>query len=140
MHSSTATVWKRSNSAIDQFVNEASLPWWNQGVSEASLRTYSFLAQRNIPARLCAIQEHKCKENIHNMMQRIPDVLQRIPEEDWGKKKANDKVWDDNFDSIENRLSNYELVQEGAPFLELALWKANTRNKPMAISATSRMK
>jgi hypothetical protein len=94
---------------IEQFVHEASLPWWNTGISEVSLRTYSFLAQRNIPARLNLINCRGWKDNIHEM-------FSRIPEEDSGKEKANNLV--------ESHLLNYENLQCGLPILELALWRA----------------
>ncbi len=94
---------------VEQFVDEVPLLWWNHGVSEASLRTYSFLAQHNIPARLDTIKAQSLKNNIHNMLQRIPEM--RIS-------------WYEYFDSIASRLENYEYLQDVAPFLELALWKA----------------
>ncbi len=37
---------------VEQFVNEVQLPWWNRGVSENLLRTYTFLIQDNIIKRL----------------------------------------------------------------------------------------
>jgi hypothetical protein len=94
--------------AMEQFVNEALLHWWNFGTSEASLRTFCFLARHNILARLGTLRAQSLKENIHNMLQRIP------------KEKKNVNY----FDSIEARLAKYEYLQEVAPFLELALWKA----------------
>ncbi len=100
----------------EQFVDEVPLPWWNHGVSKASLRTYSFLVRCNILARLGTIQVQKWKINIH-------DMLQRIPEEVFKEVKYRD--WDEpHFGSIEHRLSEYKQAQEVAPFLELALWKA----------------
>ncbi len=94
---------------IEQFVNDIPLHWWNHGVSEASLRTYSFLARHNIPARLNLINCREWKDNIHEM-------FSRIPKEDSGKGKANNLV--------ESQLSNYENLQCGLPILELALWRA----------------
>jgi BspA type Leucine rich repeat region (6 copies) len=99
---------------IEQFVHDISLSWWNNGVSEVSLRTYSFLAE-GIPARLGTIKSQTWKDNIHDMLQHIPEV--------W-EYDDNGEDWDEPyFDSIEHRLSNYEQAQEVAPFLELALWK-----------------
>jgi hypothetical protein len=95
---------------IEQFVKEASLPWWNHGVSEVSLLTYSFLAHRKIPARFGAIRAQSLKDIIHEMLQWIP--------------KAEEFEEYYYFDSIEYWLSNYVYFQEVAPFLELALWKA----------------
>jgi hypothetical protein len=93
---------------IEQVVNVASLHWWNHGVSEVSLITYSFLSRRDIPARLDTIRAQNLKNNINNM-------LQRIPEEPHKERY---------FDTIDSRLANYEHLQEAAPLLELALWKA----------------
>ena len=93
---------------IEQLVNEASLPWWNRGVSEAALRTYYFLAQCNIRSRLDQIKFQTWKNNIHAMLQRIPEELE-----------------DKNYlQSIASQLANYEHLQEVAPLLELALWKS----------------
>ncbi len=115
---------------MEQFVDEALLQWWNHGVSEASLRTYSFLARRNIPARLGAIQVQKWKENIYNMLQRIPEMWMDIEDEyDVDEEEDDEEEEEENgytyfLDSIESQLSNYEYLQEVAPFLELALWRA----------------
>jgi BspA type Leucine rich repeat region (6 copies) len=116
---------------IEQFVTEVSLPWWNRGVSKASLMTYSFLARRNIPARLGRIKAQTWKINIHDMLQSVPAMIPlrelRGPEEDQEEREElgddvdND---DDYFNLIESQLSNYEYLQEVAPFLELALWRA----------------
>jgi hypothetical protein len=92
---------------IEQFVNEASLHWWNHGVSEAAWETYSFLVEGNIPSRLGTIRAQTLKDDIHNMLRRIPEQLDDLP----------------YYDSIESRLANYVYLQEVAPFLELALWK-----------------
>ncbi len=93
---------------IEQFVDEVQLQWWNHGVAEASLRTYSFLAQHIIPARLRAIQVQTWKDNIHDMLLRIPEALKEVS----------------CFDSIESQLAKYENLQYCLPILELALWKA----------------
>ena len=80
------------------------------------MKTYSFLARRNIPSRLDTIHFQTWKENIHNMLQRIPEELEY---------DDINRIWDDRyFDSIEHRLSDYEQAQEVAPILELALWKS----------------
>ena len=93
---------------IEQFVHEAKLPWLKQRVSEASLRTYSFLVQFKIPVRLNQIKKGAWRDNIRNMLQRVPENLNEVA----------------YFDSIATRLSNYEHLQEVAPLLELVLWKA----------------
>jgi hypothetical protein len=112
---------------IEQFVNEASLHWWSHGMSVASLRTHSFLIECNIPARLDAIRAQKLRENIHSMLQRITEELK--DDEDEYDEEDDDQEEEKNgvtnyFDSIESQLSNYEYLQEVAPFLELALWRA----------------
>jgi hypothetical protein len=56
---------------IEQFVKEAKLPWFKHRVSEASLRTYLFLARHNIPSRLGTIKVHKWKDNIYKILQHI---------------------------------------------------------------------
>ena len=91
-----------------------SLPWWNHGNSEESLRTYSFLAQHNIPARVDRIKKRSWKIHIHDRLQRIPEGL--IVEPDY-------------LDSIKSRLSKYEEAQNVAPFLELALWKSHMEGR-----------
>ncbi len=117
---------------IEQFVDEVSLPWWNHGVSEVSLRTYSFLVEGNILARLGTIKVKVWKKNIHNLLQRIPEELKDVDndddsynpstynEEEEEEVKQEEDVY---LDSIRSRLSNYEYLQTVAPFLELALWK-----------------
>jgi hypothetical protein len=94
---------------IEQFVDEVSLLWWNHGNSEESLRTYSFLAQHNIPARLDRIKQRSWKIHIHDRLQRIPEGLKAV----------------NYFDSIESRLASLEHLQNVAPILELALWKSH---------------
>ncbi len=117
---------------IEQFVHEASLHWWNHGVSEESLRTYSFLARRNIPSRLDTIHFQTWKENIHNMLQRIPEELEY---------DDINRIWDDRyFDSIEHRLSDYEQAQEVAPILELALWKSKMEEQLISKGLDAEMK
>ena len=114
---------------IEQFVNEASLHWWNHGVSKASLRTYSFLVQYNIPSRLSKIKVRVWKKNIHNMLRHMPEELQDNDNEDDSDDdnylSDDDEEYKEYFDSIESRLSNYEqLCDDVVPILELACWKA----------------
>jgi hypothetical protein len=123
--------------AIEQLVHEVSLPWWNHGVLGASLRTYSFLAQFNIPARMEQIKVGVWRKNIHNMLQRIPEELKDSDNDDdseYWEEWDDDEVGDDDeegdieeeevfFNSIKSQLFNYEHLQEVAPLLELTLWK-----------------
>ena len=118
---------------IEQLVNEASLHWWNHGLSEVSLRTYSFLLEFGIPARLGAIQCQMWRDNIYDMLQRIPEEL-----EEESLAPFQDPIYDlihnaneyidygdsEFFASIDSWLYNYEQLRDDvAPILELALWK-----------------
>ncbi len=94
---------------LEQFVHEVPLTWWNHGNSAVSLRTYSFLAKKNILARLDRIKKRSWKIHIHDMLQRIPEELITRP--------------DDYMDSIDSQLSKYEQAKEVAFILELHLWK-----------------
>ncbi len=105
---------------IEQFVNEASLHWWNNGVSEESLRTYYFLARHNIPSRLDTIGVQTWKDSVHIMLRRIPEMMIS-----WHNNKY--------FDLIDSRLSNYENLQYCLPILELALWKATIMEQSNSI-------
>ncbi len=117
---------------IEQFVNEVSLPWWNHGVSEMSLRTFSFLTQRNIPARLNTIKFQTWTIIIHTMLQSIPTI---IPQ-----KKAWRLEDDNDFASIESRLAKYQHLQDVALFLELALWKSKILEQSNGNLLDERMK
>ncbi len=101
---------------IEEFLNEVPLPWWNHGVSGASLVMYSFLAQHHIPARFGTIKVREWKDNIHGMLQRIPTMISFSEVEE---KYDNDEY----FNSLNSQLINYEHAQDVAPLLELALWK-----------------
>jgi hypothetical protein len=103
---------------IEQFVHEVSLPWWNHGNSAESLRTYSVLAQHNIPARLGQIKKRSWKIHIHDMLQRIPEGLKGV---------------NYYFNSIESRLASLEHLQKVAPILELALWKSHMEGQAIII-------
>ncbi len=114
---------------INQFVDEVSLDWWNNGISNASLMTYSFLARCNIPARLEKLTVRVWKKHIYNMLRRFPEKLKDDEDDDDDEEEGDEQEDEENgdtyyFDSIESQLSNYEHLQEVAPFLELALWKA----------------
>ena len=102
---------------IGQFLDEVPLPWWNNGASKVSLKTYSFLIQCNIPARLDGIKARMLKDNIHSMLQCIPTEL--LSRTYWEEDED-----DSYFDDIESQLANYEYLQEVVLSLELALWKA----------------
>ena len=147
---------------IEQFMNEHELflPRWNRGVSEALLRTYSFLARRNIPARLDTLKLQTWKLNIHEMLQRIPeewkdddvdndaDAYYKYEEEEDNEEDndSEDEEEEDNigqkfFDVIESRLANYEHLQDVvAPILELALWKSKMSEQLNSKGVDTQMK
>ncbi len=63
------------------------------------------------------------------MLRRIPEIPSRL--DTMNRKRWDpdynpeiDEYDDDYFDSIESRLATYENLQEVAPTLELALWRA----------------
>ena len=101
---------------IEMFVTEASFrDWWNNGVSRHSLRTYTFLVQRNIPARLSMLTVRESQTKIRNMLMLIPsfdlgDSFVHFPLEHY-------------LDSIDSKLAIYASVPDIA-LLELALWKS----------------
>jgi hypothetical protein len=117
---------------MDQFVNEVSLPWWNHGVSEVSLETYSFFARCNIPARLDTIKFQTWKINIHDMLQKIPTMIP--PRKDWEHDDDND------FASIDSQLAKYQHLQGVAPLLELVLWKSKILEQSNGNLLDERMK
>jgi hypothetical protein len=97
---------------MEQFVSGVSLgDWWNNGSTNLSLtlKTYSFLARCNIPARLGRLDARKWETTIHDMLKDIQSV-------------GVDAV-DDYFDSIDSKLTFFEVVQS-IPLLELAIWKS----------------
>ena len=75
----------------------------------STLKTYNFLAWCNIPARLGRLDAMKWQKTIHDMLKDIHSV-------------GVDAV-DDYFDSIDSKLTFYEVVQN-IPLLELAIWKS----------------
>ena len=114
---------------MEQLLNEASLSLWNHDSSKASLRTYSFLAQHNIPSRLGTIKVRVWRDIIHNMLRQIPERFHYKPDYeeriDNFFEEVQNVYFELYFHSIVSRLANYEHLQDIAPFLELALWKAN---------------
>ena len=136
---------------IEEFLNDVvSLPWWNDGVSEASLAMYSFLAQHNIPARLGRIKMRKWKDNIHGMLRCIPTMIsfseadevevqeeeevqeekevqeEEFEEEELAEEELEDDdetnfAFDDHFYSISSQLIKFEYAQDVALLWELAI-------------------
>ena len=97
---------------VDQLVREASIEsWWNHGVSDLALRTYSLLVEYGIPDRLSLIKATNWRGRIHSMLERIPTIESQCLKE--------------YVHSIDSKLSSYERAKDIASVLELAVWKAN---------------
>ena len=97
---------------VDQLVREASIEsWWNHGVSDLALRTYSLLVEYGIPDRLMLIKATNWRGRIHSMVERIPTIESQCLKE--------------YVHSIDSKLSSYERAKDIASVLELAVWKAN---------------
>jgi hypothetical protein len=100
--------------------------WWNCGVHPKSLSTYCFLVKCSVPTCLDSLVLKEWKANIYEMLKSIPYIL---PENS-----------DAYFDSIDSRLSDYELYQEDAPMLlELAIWKTKITHQSSQNAADMRL-
>ncbi len=96
---------------MEEFVSgESFRDWWNNGISKHALKTYSFLARCNVPARVGLLTPIKWQANIHSMLEQIPAV--------------GFDALDDYFDSIASMLTTYERLPDAIPLLELAVWKS----------------
>jgi len=105
---------------IEEFVSAMALrPWWNNGTSNLSFWTGSFLARCNIPERVGMINFWVWKAQIHAMLQSIPSVMSFVNDDGNNRELENDYSF-----SINSRRANYEQLRDVAPLLELALWKA----------------
>ena len=96
---------------IQEFLAAKSMQeWWNRGVHEKSMSTYSLLVRCNIPQRLCLLV--RCwHDNVHRMLSRIPSIS---PE---GLTAY--------FDSIDSTITIYEqYLRDVLMLLELAIWKS----------------
>jgi len=95
-------------------VSETSLrEWWNNGVSEHVLNTYSFLTEKDIAFRLDELEPVKWRLTIDDMLGRIA----LIPIDSYFEREKY-------FRSIDAQLSVFETLEDAIPLLELALWKA----------------
>ncbi len=95
---------------IEQFVSAKSMQdWWNHGVHEKALSTYSFLVSWSIPKRLGLIQVRSWQAHIHGMLKCIPSVAP--------------SVFDLNlyFRPINSKLSYYKDLREAPMLLEQAV-------------------
>jgi hypothetical protein len=100
---------------IEEFVSGESIrDWWNNGVSEHSLKTYNFLVRCNIPSRLEQLIARQWQASIHDMLRGIPLV---------DFVSVDFFALDDYFTTIESKLAFYEL-HNATTVLELAIWKS----------------
>jgi hypothetical protein len=96
---------------IKEFVSGESLQhWWNHGVHERCLRTYSFFVRCNIPERVGLILPRMWQSNIHDMLGGIPSI--------------SSKGLDSYFCSIYSKLSIYGKLIDAPALLELTIWKS----------------
>jgi hypothetical protein len=96
---------------IEEFVSgELMRHWWNHGVHERFLRTYSFFIRCNIPERVGLLLPRMWQSNIHAMLGGIPSI--------------SSKGLDSYFHSIDSKLSVYNKLKDAPALLELAIWKS----------------
>ena len=96
---------------IEEFVSGESMRhWWNNGVQERCLRTYSFFVRCNIPERVGLLLPRMWQSNIHDMLGGIPSI--------------SSKGLDSYFHSIDSKLSVYDKLKDAPALLELAVWKS----------------
>ena len=96
---------------IEEFVSGESMRhWWNHGVHEKCLRTYSFFVRGNIPERVGLLLPRMWQSNIHDMLGGIPSI--------------SSKDLDSYFRSIDSKLSVYDKLKDAPALLELAIWKS----------------
>ena len=96
---------------IEEFVSGESMRhWWNPGVHERCLRTYSFFVRCNIPERVGLLLPRMWQSNIHDMLGGIPSI--------------SSKGLDSFFRSIDSKLSVYDKLKDAPALLELAIWKS----------------
>jgi hypothetical protein len=114
---------------IEEFVSGESMrDWWNHGVHERSLMTYSFLIDYNIPKRLDFLRVRQWKANTHETLRHIPTI--------------STKCVDSYFEFIHTKLSVYENLKHVPVLLELAIWKlkiaeqSNRNNNSLASEDT----
>ena len=95
---------------VEEFVSGESIKdWWRNGVPKESLKTYNFLVQYKVPARLLLLGVRQWQGNIHDMLRGIPT--------------ADFDALDDQFTTIDAKLTVYEIIQ-AMSLLELAIWKS----------------
>ncbi len=88
---------------------ESMRDWWNHGVHDRSLSTYTLLVICNIPERLGLVRVRAWHASIHGMLSRIPSI--------------HPKGVQTFFAFIHSKLSIYENLKDAPSLLELAIWK-----------------
>ena len=96
---------------IEEFVSGESMwHWWNNGVHERCLSTYSFFVRCNIPERVGSLLLLRMwQSNIHDILGGIPSI--------------SSKGLYSYFRSIDSKLSVYDKLKDAPALLELAIWK-----------------
>ncbi len=96
---------------IEEFVSGESMRhWWNHGVHEKCLSTYSFFVRCNIPERVGLLLPRMWQSNVHDMLGGIPSI--------------SSKGLDSHFRSIDSKLSVYDELKDAPALMELAIWKS----------------
>ena len=93
---------------IEDFVSGESMQhWWNHGVHEKCLSTYSFFVQSNILECVGLLLPRMCQSNIHDML--------------WGIPSISSKGLDSYFRSINSKLSGYDKLKDAPALLEMVI-------------------
>jgi len=96
---------------IEEFVSAESMRhWWNRGVHEKCMRTYSFFVRCNIPERVGLLSPRMWRSDIHDMLGGIPSI--------------SSEGLDSYFRSVASKLSVYDKLKDAPALLELAIWKS----------------
>jgi hypothetical protein len=96
---------------IEEFVSgEWMRHWWNRGVHEKCLSTYSFFVRCNISERVGLLLPRMWQSNIHDMLGGIPSI-------------SSEGLYS-YFRSIDSKLSVYDKLKDSPALLELAIWKS----------------
>lgn len=99
---------------IEEVVSGDSMrDWWNHGVHAKCPSTYYFLVKRNIPQRI--VRPRKWQNNIHEMLRRFPTI--------------SSKCVASYFDSVDNKLSINERLEDAPMLLERSMWKSKITNQ-----------
>ena len=92
--------------------------WWNKGLDEKSLTTYNFLVKCRVPERVSGlVRVSSWQANINDMLSRIPTITATNNDGD----VHNDKGMNAYFDSIDAKLTVYEIVSGARELLVVAI-------------------